>query len=541
MRIFISYARADAERIAELHDNLTESAHDVWFDQDLRGGEEWWGVILEQIRLSDLFIFALSPDSVKSRACRSELTYAEGLDRPVIPIMVGDVDIEQAPDPIQRINVVKLVDPTTHDWLRLVTTVQGVQDGTALPDPLPEPPRAPVADLTHAREMVERSSLTGAEQQETLGELDAAVQAVDDRRAAVAVLERFRERKDLLEVVADKIDDLLLHHRVADDQPSRLVRTLVADLRKGWCTPILGSGMTDWLLGSRRDAAQKWASEYPFMIAPHWSDDLPQVTQYAAVTYSDLVLRDDLGEFYRGQLCKRYPATVDEHGDATLDEMARAVWDAEAPGKPDEPHKVLAQLGCSIYLTAQPTTLLERALEKKGRKPVTDFCRWKPELLRESKLPLEDPDYVPSPEQPLVYHVFGILDQPESIVITEDEHFDFLAAVANSGPGTSLIPPVVEEALANSSLLFVGFGVQDWDFRILLRGLINSEAAARKGRTFNHVAAETDMLRDGVTKPDGAKDYIVSYFRDNEPSIDIEWAGVDEFAAELARAWEKYR
>jgi hypothetical protein len=185
--------------------------------------------------------------------------------------------------------------------------------------------------------------------------------------------------------------------------------------------------------------------------------------------------------------------------------------------------------------------LLEKALEEEGQEPVTEFCRWKPELLRESKLPLEDPDYVPSPERPLVYHVFGILDQPESIVITEDEHFDFLAAVANSGPGTSLIPPVVEEALANSSLLFVGFGVQDWDFRILLRGLINGEAAARKGRTFNHVAAETDMLRDGVTKPDGAKDYIVSYFRDNEPSIDIEWAGVDEFAAELARAWERYR
>ena len=156
-------------------------------------------------------------------------------------------------------------------------------------------------------------------------------------------------------------------------------------------------------------------------------------------------------------------------------------------------------------------------------------------------MPLEDPGYVPSPERPLVYHVFGILEVPESIVITEDEYFDFLAAVANSGPSTPLIPSVVEEALANSSLLFVGFGVQDWDFRILLRGLINHEAARRKGQRPNHVAAETGVLREGVTRPDRAKDYIVSYFRDNEPSIEIEWAGVDEFAVDLARALGKYR
>lgn len=99
----------------------------------------------------------------------------------------------------------------------------------------------------------------------------------------------------------------------------------------------------------------------------------------------------------------------------------------------------------------------------------------------------------------------------------------------------------MEEALANTSLLFVGFGLQDWDFRILLRGLINSDTAPRKGQRLNHVAAETAELREGVTRPDGAKDYIVSYFRENQPAIDIEWANVDEFAAELSRAWARHR
>jgi hypothetical protein len=538
--IFISYAREDETRVAELESNLSEFGHDVWFDQDLRGGEEWWAVILEQIRSSDLFIFVLSPDSVKSRACRSELKYADRLNRPIIPVMVREVDIEQAPDSIQLINAMEFLNPTSRDWSRLMGAVQQRRgDSSPLPDPLPEPPEAPIADLTHAREIADRPSLTGAEQRELLHELRDAMGDDDDLKAVVAVLRHLRERQDLLEVVATEIDDLLVAHPDSDDEPtSPLVRILVADLKKGRCTPILGSGMTDWLFGSRRDVAQKWASEYPFLISPHWSDDLPQVTQYAAVTYSDLVLREDLGEFYREQLRKRYPVIIDAQEDPTLGEMAVAVWEAEAPNKRHEPHRVLAQLECPIYVTAQATTLLVAALEEEGKHPVTDFCRWKPELLRESKLPLEDPDYVPSPERPLVYHVFGTLDVPESIVITEDEYFEFLAAVAN--PNNALIPYAVEQALADTSLLFLGFGLQDWDLRILLRGLINREAAPRKGQRSHHVAAEIDVRREGVIKPDGAKDYIVTYFRDNEPSIEIEWAAVDEFAVDLARAWERH-
>ena len=102
-------------------------------------------------------------------------------------------------------------------------------------------------------------------------------------------------------------------------------------------------------------------------MAPHWSDDLPQVTQYAAVTDSDFGSRDDLGAFYREQLQHRYPEIVDARRDMTLGELALAVWVAEAPDHADEPHVVLASLPCSIYVTAQATTLLVRALQDAGR------------------------------------------------------------------------------------------------------------------------------------------------------------------------------
>jgi hypothetical protein len=541
VRIFISYAREDATRVEELRDNLTEAGHDVWFDQDVRGGEQWWDLVLERIRWSDIVTFALSPDSVTSRACRREMRYAAEVNRRIVPITIRKVSIEEGPDQIQLINAIALIDPQIGDWMRLMTTIQQTPPADPLPDPLPAAPDAPIADLAHAREMSERSTLTGPEQKRLVDELGEAVREDDDRQAVVAVLQLLRQRSDLLEVVADEIDNLLLNHPLPPDRDvSPLVRSLVADLKKHRCTPILGSGMTDWLFGSRRDLAQRWASEYPFQMTPHWSDDLPQITQYAAITYSDLVLRDELDGFYREQIRKRYP-TILEGREGKLSELVVAVWEAEAPLHENEPHTVLAQLPCPIYVTAQATTLLVRALEDAGKKPVTDFCRWKEDLVGKWPSPFEDPTYVPSPEQPLVYHVLGTLDVPESIVITEDEYFDFLAAVARSGSGSDqLIPPAVEEALANTSLLFLGFGLQDWDLRILLRSVIMREAKERKGQKAKHVAADLDILAEGVRSPEDARDYIVRYFRENEPSIEIEWASVDEFASDLARAWKTF-
>ncbi|MET0696763.1 MAG: TIR domain-containing protein [Acidimicrobiia bacterium] len=539
MRLFISYARDDSVRVDDLHDNLTDAGHTVWVDRELRGGEDWWHSILEEIQSVDIFLFVLSPDSARSRACRRELTYARAVNRPIIPIMVRNVEMERAPDELQQINVMDFLNPSVRSWMRLMTNIQETPQ-QQLPNPLPEAPGVPIADLREAREMAERDSLDKQEQNHLLGELREAVRDPDNTRAVVAVLERFRQRQDLLEVVARETDELMLTHRVAPDrQFSPLVRSIVADLKNSRCTPVLGSGLTDWLFGSRRDLAQKWANEYPFPMAPHWSDDLPQVTQYAAVTYSDFVLRDDLGAFYREQLQHRYPEIVDARRDMTLGELALAVWVAEAPDHADEPHVVLASLPCSIYVTAQATTLLVRALQDAGKEPVTDFCRWKPELMRDSKEPLEDPAYEPTVDRPLVYHVFGTLDVPESIVITEDEYFDFLAAVARSGPN-QLIPSVIEEALADTSLLFLGFGLQDWNLRILLRSVITRESAPRKGMRAKHVAAELDLVRGGATSPEKARDYMVSYFQKNEPAIEIEWASVDEFSADLAHAWEMH-
>ena len=131
---------------------------------------------------------------------------------------------------------------------------------------------------------------------------------------------------------------------------------------------------------------------------------------------------------------------------------------------------MLARLPIPVYVTTEWTTHLSDALETTDppKHAIVEFCRWNPDVRRwpETSVPR---GYVPDVQHPLVFHVFGKLDVPESLVITEDNFFDFLVSVAED---RSLIPLVVQEALSNSSLLFLGFGLEDWDVRVLLRSLI---------------------------------------------------------------------
>ena len=49
-----------------------------------------------------------------------------------------------------------------------------------------------------------------------------------------------------------------------------------------------------------------------------------------------------------------------------------------------------------------------------------------------------------------------------------------------------------------------------------------------------------DVLTEGVISAEDARRYIVTYFHDYEPSIEVEWASIDEFASDLARAWKTF-
>ena len=81
-------------------------------------------------------------------------------------------------------------------------------------------------------------------------------------------------------------------------------------------------------------------------------------------------------------------------------------------------------------------------------------------------------------------------------------------------------------ALAGTSLMFIGYGLKDWDFRVLHRGVVMS--------------VETSLRHLSVTVQlpctDEAKDYLNKYF--GNISLKVFWGSAEEFVTEL---WERWK
>lgn len=86
MRIFISYARVDKGICTKI--TQTIDIYDIWFDQRLYVGEDWWEEILRRLEWCDSFIYLLSPDSVSSEYCRREYNLARKLGKHILPILI---------------------------------------------------------------------------------------------------------------------------------------------------------------------------------------------------------------------------------------------------------------------------------------------------------------------------------------------------------------------------------------------------------------------------------------------------------------------
>ena len=87
MRIFVSYARVDKPYCIRIIETLR--AHEVWYDQRLYAGQDWWKEILRRLDWCQVFVYLLSPDSIASLYCRRELEIARRLNRHVIPVLIN--------------------------------------------------------------------------------------------------------------------------------------------------------------------------------------------------------------------------------------------------------------------------------------------------------------------------------------------------------------------------------------------------------------------------------------------------------------------
>jgi hypothetical protein len=310
---------------------------------------------------------------------------------------------------------------------------------------------------------------------------------------------------------------------------------LIRSIKRGQCTPIIGPGLVEPLLGSLREIAQRWAETYHYPMAPHERESLPQVAQYLSINQDRCFPYDELGEYLKKEIQTRYEQDLPpelRQGNPPLDELLNNVGARWRAQDDCEPHKALAQLPLPIYVTTSSDSLLSTALFEAGKNPEVVFCPWNEYAEQVETIYDREPNYRPTPERPLVYHLFGRLGEPDSIVLTEDDYFDFLIGVTSN---KDLIPIDVRHALADTALLFLGFQMDDWNFRVLFRTILSQQGGKRRDR-YAHIAAQIEPEEGRILEPDRARRYLDNYFAKGA-DVSIFWGNAEDFVKELLGRW----
>jgi len=248
---------------------------------------------------------------------------------------------------------------------------------------------------------------------------------------------------------------------------------IVDRIKSGQCTPFLGAGACYGELPLASEIAENWAKDYGYPMKDF--TDLARVAEFLAI-------KDPLAP--KEKLRKRFKTVP------TPDFM-----------KEDEPHGVLADLPFPIYITTNYDDFMEQALKSRNKDPKSEVCLWYPYPSNKKPPSVFDSDYVPTPEKPVVFHLHGRIDIPDSLVLTEDDYLDFLKKISEE---QALLPPPIEEAFTANSLLFLGYWLADWNFRVIFRSLksyLGGKASAVATCPSNWCRKATFCLKTAMNGP----------------------------------------
>lgn len=125
MDIFISYSRQDRERVDHIARGLEAEGYSVWWDRDIRAGEEFDSVIDKQIKQAKAIVVVWSNTSVSSNWVKEEAE--DGVEEnKLVPALIDEVVI---PRGFRRIQAAMLQDasenPTkSENWHELIASVR---------------------------------------------------------------------------------------------------------------------------------------------------------------------------------------------------------------------------------------------------------------------------------------------------------------------------------------------------------------------------------------------------------------------------------
>jgi hypothetical protein len=267
---------------------------------------------------------------------------------------------------------------------------------------------------------------------------------------------------------------------------------LLHKIKSQKCTPFIGAGACKGTIPLGAEIAKSWSEEYKYPLRD--MDNLTKVAQFLAWRGGD-------GSFPKTKI-------VNLIKDCRYD-----------PKKEHNNHKIMAHLPFPVYITTNYDSLMQEALENENKQPQWRVSKWN------NQIQAQEEYQNPTDRKPLVFHLHGHLSDHNSMVLTEDDYLDFLVNIKEE----QVLPARIQEAISGSSLLFIGYSLNDWTFKVLFRGIINTLEQALRPM---HIAVQLK------NKEDNAEQYLAEYFRGAK--INVYWGTAEEFLQELSERWNKF-
>jgi hypothetical protein len=350
----------------------------------------------------------------------------------------------------------------------------------------------------------------------------------------------------------------------ADD----LWQDLARRVKEGKIIPILSNSLRDerfmrlFGLPDKSLAAfisESWAVSKKVGYPMQDTDNLARVAQYHQVTARnpEKAKRDFLDFMVQGLM--GFAASSDPKAAALIEEknlletpdllfadlVAELQYPPLQPGEEDL-MALLAKLRLPIYITTSYYDFLERALIADGRKRVrSEVCTWSGQISKIDREFLPSPAE-PTPDEPLVFHLFGMERYPHTMVLSVDDYLNFLvniflretdAKTSQSQGAPPPIPAYLWERIVELPLLIMGFRLHDWDFQVLYRGIVTAKPAAAHRDAGVVIQVKPDQ-QSGFTDPDRAEEYLKNYLS-QEVNFQVKFGTPDEFIVKLYRTFKQ--
>ena len=282
---------------------------------------------------------------------------------------------------------------------------------------------------------------------------------------------------------------------------------LLDGLKANRCVPFIGAGASSPWFPLAGEIAQKWANDHGYPLKD--SRNLSRIAQFLAIKTDN--------DMYPKNILSRKVKQV-QPPDFRLEELKHTTY------------SVLADFNLPIYITTNYDKFMEAALKSSGKDPVTEFCRWN-RLGDAAGIAsiFDEAQYVPTSYRPLVYHLHGVFDKPQSMVLSEDDYIDFMVNLSNN---RDIVPTAIRQLLSTSSIIFIGYSLEDLNFRIIFRSIIEY-----LGQRFQLSSVAVLLPPDRETENgDQAQSYLERYAR-KMFNTKVYWGYADEFSVELRKRW----